>query len=342
MRGAMPQHKLPYHFQLESGQTLKAASLHYEVLGEISEDKEVVWVCHAFTGGATVKDWWASLFLENGGFIDLEKHTVICANMLGSCYGSTGPDSVDPETAAVYGHAFPELTNRDVVRAFIELRKALDVSKIHYLIGGSLGGQQALEWSVFEPNVIKNQILVASNARHSAWGIAFNELQRQAIELGENGNEEDKQKSLSLARSIAMLSYRSYNDFENNQFGKSEHGEWKVSSYLKYQGKKFNGRFSVKSYKILSKMMDAHNVSEGRGGNLIEVLSSIKAKTLCIGIDSDNLFPIVEQRFMSENIPNAKLEEIESLKGHDAFLIEGNLISHFIKKHLINTLYEEI
>ncbi|WMN11570.1 homoserine O-acetyltransferase [Marivirga salinae] len=338
----MPQHKLPYHFQLENGQTLQAASLYYEVLGEISENKEVVWVCHAFTGSATVKDWWASLFFENGGFIDLEKHTVICANMLGSCYGSTGPDSIYPENGAIYREKFPELNNRDVVKAFIDLRKALNVSKIDYLIGGSLGGQQALEWSIIEPEVILNQILVASNAKHSSWGIAFNELQRQAIELGENGNKEEKQKALSLARSIAMLSYRSYEDFENNQFGKSEHGDWKVASYLKYQGEKFNGRFSINSYKILSKMMDAHNIAESRTDNLKEVLGSIKAKTLCIGIDSDNLFPIEEQIFMSENIPNANLEEIESLKGHDAFLIEGNLISHFIKKHLINTLYEEI
>ncbi|WP_375581031.1 homoserine O-acetyltransferase [Marivirga tractuosa] len=342
MKNPMPQHNLPKYFQLESGQILLGASLYYEVLGEISDDKEVVWVCHAFTGSATVKDWWPSLFLENGGFIDLEKNVVICANMLGSCYGSTGPDSVNPETNKVYGNSFPNLNNRDAVRAFIDLRKALNISKIDYLIGGSLGGQQALEWSILEPEVIENQILVASNAKHSSWGIAFNELQRQAIELGENGNEEKKQKALSLARSIAMLSYRGYDDFETNQNGKIEQGDWKVSSYLKYQGKKFNGRFSINSYKVLSKMMDAHNIAESRGNNLTAVLSSIKTKTLCIGIDSDNLFPIEEQRFMSEYIPNAIIEVITSTKGHDAFLIEGNLISQFIQKHLINTLYEEI
>jgi homoserine O-acetyltransferase len=338
----MPQHKLSYNFQLDSGEILKGASLCYEVLGEISENKEVVWVCHAFTGSATVKDWWSSLFVEKGGFIDLNQHVVICANVLGSCYGSTGPNSINPETGKSYGDDFPSITNRDAVRAFIELRKALNIPKIHFLIGGSLGGQQALEWSIIEPEIIENQILVASNVRHSAWGIAYNELQRQAIELGEKGNEENQQKSLSLARSIAMLSYRSYSDFESSQAGKAENGDWRVSSYLKYQGKKFNGRFSVKSYKILSKMMDAHNVAYGRGDNLAEVLQSIKAKTLCIGIDSDNLFPLEEQKFMSKQIPHAKLEVIESSKGHDAFLIEGNLISKFIKKHLSNTLYEEI
>jgi homoserine O-acetyltransferase len=337
----MPQHKLSYNFQLEGKEILQGASLYYEVMGEISENKEVVWVCHAFTGSATVTDWWASLFLENGGFIDLNKHVVVCANLLGSCYGSTGPDSINPETGEPYGNEFPAINNRDAVRAFIELRIALNISKIHYLIGGSLGGQQALEWSILEPKIIENQILVASNAKHSAWGIAFNELQRQAIELGENGTDTGKQKALSLARSIAMLSYRSYADFENSQNGKAKNGEWKVSSYLKYQGNKFNGRFSMNSYKTLSKMMDGHNIAEGQGCNLKETLASIKAKTLCIGIASDNLFPLEEQKFMSKHIPDAQLEIIESPKGHDAFLIEGHLISKFIKKHLSNT-YEEI
>ena len=338
----MPLHNLPKQFQLESEQTLLNAALYYEILGDISQDREVVWVCHAFTGSATVKDWWASLFMENGGFIDLEKQVVICANMLGSCYGSTGPESLNPDTGVVYGAEFHELNNRDVIRAFVDLRKALQISTIHYLIGGSLGGQQAVEWSLLEPEVIQNQIIVASNAKHSPWGIAFNELQRQALELGEKGKEEEKQLSLSLARSIAMLSYRSYSDFELNQNGKSVQGDWNVASYLKYQGRKFNRRFSINSYKVLSKMMDAHNIAETRGDNLQEVLASIKIKTLIIGIDNDNLFPLEEQRFMSENIPNAKLEVIKSFKGHDAFLIEGNLISHFIKKHLSNTLYEEI
>jgi homoserine O-acetyltransferase len=342
MNQAMPQHKLTYHFQLESGDTLLGASLYYEVLGEISEDKEVVWVCHAFTGSATVRDWWPSLFIENGGFIDLNRHVVICANLLGSCYGSTGPDSINPETNIIYGKSFPQIHNRDAIKAFIDLRKELKIHKIHYLIGGSLGGQQALQWSVIEPEIIEKQVLVASNAKHSSWGIAFNELQRQAIELGENGNDRDKEKSLALARSIAMLSYRSYKDFEFNQDGRNEFGDWNIASYLKYQGKKFNGRFSINSYNVLSKMMDLHDVSVSRKSSFLQVLSIVKAKTLCIGIDTDNLFPLEEQRFMSENIPNAKLEVISSSKGHDAFLIEGNQISQFIKKHLSSTLYEEI
>lgn len=337
----MSQHKLPYSFPLESGQNLLGATLHYEILGEIAEGKEVVWVCHAFTGSATVNEWWPSLFLENGGFIDLDEHVVICANSLGSCYGSTGPDSINPNNSLPYGAEFPQLHNRDIVRAFIDLRKELQISKIDYLIGGSLGGQQALEWSILEPEVIENQVLVVSNAKHSSWGIAYNELQRQAIELGENGSESAVEKSLSLARSIAMLSYRSYSDFEVNQKGKNENGDWNVVSYLNYQGKKFKGRFSLSSYKVLSKVMDEHDIAFRKSETLQQILASVRVNTLCIGISSDQLFPLAEQRFLSDNIPNARLEIIESSKGHDAFLIEGNLISQLIKKHLNNTLYEE-
>lgn len=338
----MPQFKLPDHFSLQSGQVLTKASLYFEISGEISSDKEVVWVCHAFTGSATVQEWWPSLFKENGGFIDLNKHVLVCANLLGSCYGSTGPDSVNPVTGRPYQNEFPFITNRDVIRAFIELRKELNIPKIHYLLGGSLGGQQALEWSIMEPDVIKNQVLIASNIRHSPWGIAFNELQRRALDLGESTGEENKKKSLSLARSIAMLSYRSYDDFETSQLGRDAAGDWKVATYLNYQGEKFNGRFSIYSYKILSNMMDTHNVSEGRSDQLQAVLSKIKANTLCIGIDSDNLFPLEEQKLMSTYIPYAQLEVIESTKGHDAFLVEGNLISKLIKQHLSSTAYEKI
>ncbi|HET8859703.1 homoserine O-acetyltransferase family protein [Marivirga sp.] len=329
----MPLHSIPNQFQLESGKILQGARIYYEVLGEISLNKEVVWICHAFTGSATVKDWWPSLFHENGGFIKADKHVVVCANILGSCYGSTGPDAINPQTGKVYGNDFPELKNRDVIKALIDLRKALHISKINYLIGGSMGGQQALEWSLFEPEVILNQILIASNAKHSAWGIAFNELQRQALAIGLNDSDEDRQKSLALARSIAMVSYRSYSDFEKNQAGKNVNAEWNVTSYLNYQGKKFIGRFNSHSYIILSKMLDSHDITEIREGTIKDILATIKAKTLCIGIDSDILFPLEEQKFLSENIPYAKLEVIESLKGHDAFLIEGNLISDFIEKY---------
>ncbi|GAA5029067.1 homoserine O-acetyltransferase [Marivirga lumbricoides] len=337
----MPQHKLPESFTLANGEVLKNASLYYEISGEVLPGKEIIWVCHAFTGSATVIDWWPTLFKENGGFIDLNKHVLICANMLGSCYGSTGPLSINPETGKAYEADFPLLNNRDVVTSFIHLRKALGISRIDYLIGGSLGGQQVLEWSVAEPEIIAKQVIVASNARHSAWGIAFNDLQRRAIELG-GDNPEKVDEALSVARGIAMLSYRSYTDFELKQSGRGADNHHKAVSYLKYQGEKFNKRFNSHAYKILSLMMDAHDISANREATDREVLSKVKAETLCIGINSDFLFPVQEQKYISDQIPNASLEVINSDKGHDAFLLEGNLISELINKKFNKVVNEKI
>lgn len=337
----MPQHKLPESFTLSNGEVLKNASLYYEVSGELSLGKEVIWICHAFTGSATVIDWWPSLFKENGGFIDFTKHVLICANMLGSCYGSTGPLSVNPDTSKPYGADFPQISNRDVIKAFIDLRQALGVSKIDYLIGGSLGGQQTLEWSVIESEIIEKQVIIASNARHSAWGIAFNDLQRRAIQLA--GEDPEKiEEALSVARGIAMISYRSYNDFELKQSGRGADNQLKAVTYLKYQGEKFNKRFNPHSYKILSLMMDAHDISEGRKASDNEVFSTIKAETLCIGINSDFLFPFQEQEYISKKIPGASFELINSEKGHDAFLLEGNLISELIHKKFNRVVNEKI
>ncbi|MBK6263792.1 alpha/beta fold hydrolase [Marivirga sp. S37H4] len=337
----MPQHKLPESFQLLNGGALSKASLYYEISGELSPAKEVVWVCHAFTGSATVKEWWPSLFKENGGFIDLNKHVLICANMLGSCYGSTGPLSINPDTEEAYNDNFPELHNRDVINAFIDLRKALNIKSIDYLIGGSLGGQQVLEWSIMESVVIRRQIIIASNARHSAWGIAYNDLQRRAIQLA-GKDLKLMEEALSLARGIAMLSYRSYQDFEAQQSGKGESNELKAVTYLKYQGAKFHKRFNPDSYQILSKMMDAHDISFDREGNDETILEKVLTETLCIGIDSDQLFPIQEQIYLSSKIPNSSFETIISDKGHDAFLLEGNLISSFIYKKFNKVVDEKI
>jgi homoserine O-acetyltransferase len=328
----MPQLKLAKFFDLLNGQQLQEANLYYEVLGERLPNKEIIWICHAFTGSASVKEWWPSLFQENGGFIDLQKHIVVCANMLGSCYGSTGPLSVNPDTKEPYLEGFPELHNRDAVNAFIELRKALEIVQIDYLIGGSLGGQQVLEWSIMEPEVIKRQVIVAANARHSPWGIAFNDLQRRAIHLGKS-NPEAAEEALSIARGIAMLSYRSYDDFELQQSGRGIDNQWKSVTYLKYQGSKFYNRFKTASYEVLSKMMDAHDITKGREGNDDDdILRKVKTDTLCIGITTDVLFPQKEQQYLAGKIPNATLEIIHSDKGHDAFLLEGKLISDFIVK----------
>ena len=334
----MPLHKLPENFDLENGVCLQHANLHYEILGEFSESKQVIWICHAFTGSATVIDWWPSLFKSHGGFIDLDLHVVICANMLGSCYGSTGPESIHYETGNKYGSDFPEIHNRDIIKSFIHLRRALGIDQIDFLIGGSLGGQQVLQWTILEPDVIQHQVIIAGNARHSAWGIAFNDIQRRALNLGSVNDLKQLDEALSLARSIAMISYRSYQDFELNQVGKRADGEWKAATYLTYQGQKFISRFSPLSYILLSKMLDTHDISNGRQEDMVVILNQIQCKTLAIGIDTDILFPPHEQKFIADHIPNASFEILHSTKGHDAFLLEGNKISALIQQHFLNQI----
>ncbi|MEO8795428.1 MAG: alpha/beta fold hydrolase, partial [Daejeonella sp.] len=173
------QHKHPVVF--ENGQKLPGLQIAYNTYGQLNENRDnVIWVCHALTANSDVFDWWKGLFGENDLF-NPDDHFIICANIISSPYGSTNPLSVNAETGLPYYLSFPDLTVRDLVNAHQILAKELKIEEIAVLIGGSLGGQQALEWSIIEPEKIKNLILVATNAFHSAWGIAFNESQRLAI-----------------------------------------------------------------------------------------------------------------------------------------------------------------
>ena len=323
-------------FQLESGQSLPGFQLYYEVLGnqDLSQGK-IIWVCHALTGNATVTDWWEGLF-GAGKLFSPDEYTIICANSLGGCYGSTGPLSVNPETSKPYFHSFPTLTNRDIVNAFDLLRKSLGIQKVHTLIGGSLGGQQALEWSILQPGVFEHLIVVASNAFHSPWGIAFNESQRMAISLDKTWPLNDEKAGLEgmkIARSIALLSYRSYDTYGLSQkeedIDKADH--YKASSYQVYQGEKLSRRFNAFSYWILSKAMDSHHVGRNKG-SAAEALKGIQAKALIIGVNSDLLFPVEEQKFIAEHIPGASYQEINSCFGHDGFLIETPQLEACISK----------
>lgn len=313
-------------FNLEDGQALNGFQLYYEVLGnqDLNHDK-VIWVCHALTGNATVTDWWEGLF-GIGRLFNPEEYSIICANSLGGCYGSTGPLSENPVTGKPYFHDFPTLTNRDIVNAFDLLRKSLGIQKIHTLIGGSLGGQQALEWSILQPHLAEHLIIVASNAFHSPWGIAFNESQRMAISLDKTWELADEKAGLEgmkIARTIALLSYRSYETYALSQkeddINKTDN--YKASSYQVYQGEKLSKRFNAFSYWVLSKAMDSHNVGR-RKESAAEALKGIKSKTLVIGVNSDLLFPVEEQKFIANHISNAFYQEINSCFGHDGFLIE--------------------
>lgn len=332
-------------FELESGEKLSSFQLKFTTVGNLNEERtNVVWVCHALTGSSDFTDWWGGLFSADGPF-DPSRYFIICANMLGGCYGSTGPLTVAAESGRSYFHDFPVLTNRDVVRAFDLLRLELKIRKIHAVIGGSLGGQQVLEWAILQPQVFEHIIPIACNAVHSPWGIAFNEAQRLAIEADPTWKENDPRagmEGLKAARAIGMISYRHYDTFAETQSEKSSDkiDEFRAATYQRYQGDKLANRFNAFTYWLLSKMMDSHNVARNRGTSE-EALAKIEANALVIGIESDILFPLKEQEFLARHIPKATLEVLTSLYGHDGFLVEFDQLKKIIT-HYFNKSYSKV
>lgn len=337
-------HTFHYHqpFELESGNTLPGFQLRYTTLGRLNASRSnIVWVCHALTGSSDVTSWWSTLFTEDSPF-NPNDHFIICANMPGGCYGSTGPLSINPETGKPYFHSFPALTNRDVVKAFDLLREHLGFEKVNTLIGASLGGQQLLEWAVSKPEVFGHIIAIATNAFHSPWGIAFNEAQRLAIEADPTWKENDERAGLNgmkAARAIGMLSYRHYTGFAQSQSERSTEvtEDFRAATYQRYQGEKLAKRFNAYTYWLLSKMMDSHNLGRGKE-SVEEALRSIRAKALVISIDTDILFPPEEQQFLAKHIPDATLKALSSAYGHDGFLVEFETFKKIIKEFYQPTL----
>ena len=327
-------------FRLESGVTIENLTVGFHTYGTLNEAKDnVIWICHALTANSDVLDWWEGLF-GSGKLFDPDRYFIVCANTLGSCYGTTGPLTPLGNKRPLLDK-FPEVTTRDMAGICELLSEHLGIKSIYALIGASLGGQQALEWSILYPEKFKNLFLIATNAYHSPYGIAFNESQRLAIQTDPtfgNGNINGGRKGLIAARSIALLSYRSYAIYGNTQ--KEESTEkvdgFKASGYQRYQGEKLANRFNAYSYMTLSKAMDSHNVARGRGESVTEILKKVKAKTLVIGVTSDQLFPISEQKFLATEIPNAEYAQITSDYGHDGFLIETKKIAELINDFLFN------
>lgn len=324
-------------FSLELGGELAQLTIAYHTFGQLNAAADnVVWVCHALTANSDVSDWWNGL-VGGGKLFDTTQYYIVCANILGSCYGSTHPLSENPITGKPYFHTFPQLTIRDLVNAHDILRKHLKISKIQTLIGGSLGGQQAVEWAIINPEVTEKLILIASNAAHSAWGIAFNETQRMAIEADSTWQKNCADaglKGLKAARAVALLSYRNYQTYRQSQSDDSDISpseELKAATYQRYQGQKLVARFDAFSYYRLSQVMDSHNVGRGRGG-LVNALQQIKAATLVISIKSDILFPPTEQKFLVRNIADAQYVEIDSLYGHDGFLLENEKLTVCVRE----------
>lgn len=323
-------------FQLEKGGNLPEITIAYHTYGSLNENRSnVVWVCHALTANDNAADWWEGI-IGDGKYFDPSKHFIVCANILGSCYGTTGPQSINPTTQKPYFFDFPDLTIRDMVNAHQLLKEHLGITQIAYGIGGSMGGYQVQEWAIEEPSLFKNLFLIVTSARESAWGKAIHTSQRMAMEADptlKNSDLKAGEQGMKAARAIGMFTYRNHDQFELNQQDSDEVIEdYKAESYIRYQGNKLAKRFNAHTYYTLSKAMDTHNV--GRGKKSVEAaLNSITAKTLVTGVSSDILCPPVEQELMAQHIPNSQLKIIESLYGHDGFLIEHKLITEELVRY---------
>lgn len=327
-------------FRLERGGLLKNLQISYSSFGNLNASKDnVIWVCHALTANSDVADWWPNTVVP-GGFLDPEKWFVVCANFLGSHYGTTGPLSENPDNGKPYYSEYPKVTIRDMVNAHILLKRHLGIDKIHALIGSSLGGFQAMEWALEEPNSIGRLVLIATDATVTPWAAGLNETQRMAILSDQSFGEKDSSAGMSgmaAARAIALLSYRGPSGYNISQKNPEDFGDYrhKVSSYQNYQGEKLCKRFNAYSYMSILDSFDSHDVTRGRG-NLKEVLGGIKAKTACVSITTDILFPPEKVKSLSKMIPGAEYYELTSDFGHDGFLVEhvqlNKILNSFLKK----------
>ncbi|MEB3826422.1 homoserine O-acetyltransferase MetX [Phormidium sp. CCY1219] len=328
--------ELPRPVILESGEVLMGVQVAYRTWGELNAtgDNAVV-ICHALTGWADADRWWEPL-IGPGKALDPERDFIICSNVLGSCYGTTGPISVNPTTGCPYGPDFPRITIRDMVRVQEALLETLGVETVQLAIGGSLGGMQVLEWAALYPEKVEAIASIAACGRHSAWAMALGEAQRQTIYADPHWREgyytieQPPASGMAAARMMAMCTYRSWPSFEQKcGREKQEDGRFAISSYLQYQGEKFLKRFDANTYITLSHAMDAHDVSRGVG-DYHQALASIQQPALIVSIDSDVLYPPTEQQELASYLPNAKLAWLHSPHGHDAFLIEMEHLNNMV------------
>lgn len=329
----------PHPFRLESGAVLPEVDVGYRTWGELSPRRDnAVLVCHALTGWADLDQWWEPL-LGEGRSLDPGTDFIICSNVLGSCYGTTGPTSRNPATGRMYQGAFPRITIRDMVNLQAMLLESLGVRKLKLVIGGSLGGMQVLEWALLYPERVEAIAPIAISGRHSAWCIGLGEAQRQAIFADPNWQggyyrlEEPPLQGLSVARMMAMVTYRSWDSFQQ-RFGREKRDghpdkPFAATTYLHYQGEKLVNRFDANTYVTLTYAMDSHDLARDRG-EYRAVLQSLRQPALVVAIDSDILYPPHEQEELARFIPNARLEWLRSPHGHDAFLIDMDDLNRMV------------
>lgn len=332
----MEKHSFTYDktFEFEAGGSLDGLELVYHCSDGGYQGQKVVWICHALTANSDPSDWWHQL-VGVGKFFDTEKYFVICGNMLGSCYGSSGPASINPKSGKPYLLDFPKTTVRDIVNALEIIRIHAGVPQIDLLIGASIGGFQAIEYSIMYPDVVRKAAFIATLERVTPWLTAFEESQRMALLADQSFREaksiEGGKEALKCARSIALISYRSEDGYNRTQFETDDDVIFadRAASYQRYQGKKLADRFDAYSYWILSYGVDSHNVGRHRGG-IAAALSLIKAEVLLISIDSDVIFPAHAMADLAKMIPSSDYHMISSHFGHDGFLLEGDQLSKIL------------
>ncbi len=340
---------------LQQGGSFGPVTLAYETWGTLNaEGTNAILVTHALTGDAHAHDaaqpdnakiaWWNPL-IGPGRAIDTARYFVICSNVLGSCYGSSGPSSLDAQTGQPYGMRFPLITIHDMVRAQRQLIEQLGVRQLAMVVGGSIGGQQALEWAVSYPELVQRVAIFAATAAVTAQAVAFSEVERQAIMAdplwrgGDYYPESGPKAGLAIARMLAMITYQSEEAMEL-RFGRNQArvttvpspsrypdmgNRFDVESYLYYQGEQLTQRFDANSYLYISRAMDMYDVSEGYP-SIEAALQRISSRALFVGIRSDFLFPAAHVRWLADKVRslggNAAYVELDSPHGHDAFLKE--------------------
>lgn len=332
----------PEPLELERGGNIEKLTIAYHTYGSLAADgSNVVWVCHALTANSDVADWWPHT-VEPGRFLDPEKYFVVCANILGSHYGTTGPLSESPSGEPYYAD-FPLVTIRDIVNAHRRLASYLGINHIHALVGSSVGGFQALEWIAEEPDRFDKLILIATYAKASPWTIAIDETQRMAIMADSSYGEprpDAGMAGLAAARAMGLLTYRGgegYNLSQTDPEGNvPSPGTQRPCTYQRHQGEKLCRRFNAYSYVSILNSFDTHDIGRGRGG-VEQALGRIKAETIVIGISTDIIFTPTEMRALCRKIPGAQYAEIESAFGHDGFLIEHNQLNRILIPFMNNS-----
>ncbi|MBX7541695.1 homoserine O-acetyltransferase MetX [Qipengyuania sphaerica] len=361
MAGTSRTLELPQPLALDGGGELVGATLAYETYGELNADRSnAILLCHALTGDqyvasphpVTGKPGWWERMVGPGKPIDTGRFHVICANVIGSCMGSSGPAS-EASDGKPYAMRFPVITIRDMTRALVGLLDEIGIDTLHAVVGGSMGGMQALSLAANWPSRAARVLVIASTSRHSAQNIAFHELGRQAVMADPRWNQGDyyggeaPDNGLAVARMAAHITYlseealtekfgRNLQDREAKSFGFD--ADFQVESYLRYQGSGFTQRFDANSYLYITRAMDYFDLAEEHGGKLADAFAGTAARFCLVSFDSDWLYPTSESRHVVRALNAAgaavSFVELSAPHGHDSFLLDVPALDRVVKGFL--------